>query len=486
MMKYRLRSIRARLMLIFSITFLGLFGLLYLGTRLFIEDYYVSSNMKNMEQVIDSALENGNVRPVEMIPEIERMTGANVDVFEGSGRVIGYMPTPNQNSVIDSDVVVAYNRQLGETPGSSFFDMEKNDDINASRILYVRRLDNGNILIAAKAMGFVQEALRMYFAFMQRASVVVFIIGIIILFFITRWLTKPIIEMNKVTLKMANLDFDHQLLVQSEDEIGQLKNSINSMAHSLSTSIDALTDVNAQLEIELSKERSLEKMSRRFVSDVSHELKNPLASMMSYTDGLIHGIPKTEETKQEYYQILLDETNRMNRLVKDLLDLSAYESGSYTLNREAFALGELVFSAKERFDHLYNRSDVSFKYEAIPDDRLYADRSRINQVIVNLLSNAYKHVDHEGQIQVHLSQENDLTSLNICNTGKEIPKEERDKIWQSFYQVETENQGNGLGLSIVKSIIELHGGTCRCYVTKKNQVIFNCFEVTLQKTVVLQ
>lgn len=483
MMKYRLRSIRARLMLIFSITFLGLFGLLYLGTRLFIEDYYVSSNMKNIEQVIDSTLDNGTGRPVEMIPEIEKMTGANLDVFEATGRVIGYVPTPNQNSVIGSDMVLAYNRQLGETPGSSFFDMEENDDITASRIIYVRRLDNGNMLIAVKAMGFVQEASRMYFAFMQRASVVVFIIGMMILFFITRWLTRPIIEMNKVTLKMANLDFDHQLMVESQDEIGQLKGSINSMAHSLSTSIDTLRDLNAQLETELSKERNLEKMRRRFVSDVSHELKNPLASMMSYTDGLIHGIPKTEETKQEYYQILMDETNRMNRLVKDLLDLSAYESGSYTLNRETFTLGELVFSAKERFDHLYHTSDVSFKYEAIPDDRIYADRSRINQVIVNLLSNAYKHVDQMGQIQVLLSQENDVTTLVICNTGKAIPEEERDKIWESFYQVETENQGNGLGLSIVKSIIGLHGGTCRCYVKKSEQAIYNCFEVTLRKAV---
>ena len=315
----------------------------------------------------------------------------------------------------------------------------------------------------------------MFFRFMLLSSSIVYLAGFVIIFFISRNLSRPVIEMKRITHKMANLEFDEKLIVKGSDEIGELITSVNQMAVNLSEAIDALHASNEKLELELSKERSLEKMRRRFVSDVSHELKNPISVILGYADGLIQNIPKTEEARQEYFKIIADEANGMNALVKNLLDLSSYEAGTFTLNKETFDLSELIESTVKRLRYLADDKEVHLEFQSNNRHELTADKLRIGQVINNLLGNAFQYVNDDGTIRIAMEQSDGRTKLTVGNTGPVIPAKDLELIWNSFYQVKTGHGGSGLGLAIVKSIVELHCGSCRAYV----QDGFNCFEVVL-------
>ncbi len=217
-------------------------------------------------------------------------------------------------------------------------------------------------------------------------------------------------------------------------------------------------------------------MRRRFVSDVSHELKkNPISMILGYADGLVQKIPKTEATKEEYYGIIVDEASRMHKLVKDLLDLSGYESGTFTIDVEPFIVNELIDNALERLGFMTDEKTVHIDYDIDKQYTLTADRLRTSQIIINLLSNAFKHVNDNGIIKIELSRQKEGLKILIANTGELIPDKELDQIWNSFYQVDTESKGNGLGLAIVKSIVKLHEGSCRAYT----QDVYNCFEIIL-------
>jgi signal transduction histidine kinase len=197
---------------------------------------------------------------------------------------------------------------------------------------------------------------------------------------------------------------------------------------------------------------------------------------MSYSEGLLQGIPKNESLRKEYYDIIRDEADRMNRLVKDLLDLSGYESGTFTIEKSPFVVNDLIDETVERFT--YTMADkaitIVFKERENPFT-LLADRLRVGQILSNLLSNAFKHVNEGGTIRISLESVSEKTKMTISNTGALIPEAALEDIWHSFYQVDTESEGNGLGLAIVKSIVQLHQGSCRAYTTEAE----NCFEIML-------
>lgn len=414
----------------------------------------------------------GSINSEQLINETRSNTGAELSLWNPEFLPIrqGIMTRPNLSL---EEMRSVFKEAAVNTSNPEYFDIIQNPNDNNRRLLYIHLLKNGDILIMTKAMGLLGEANNMFSAFMLRASVVVYVIGFVLIFIVSGFFSRPVVKIANITRKMANLDFGEKLKVKSNDEIGELMTSINLMADDLSGAIGHLNDVNRKLERELSKEKSLEKMRRRFVSDVSHELKNPISIILGYADGLIRHMPKTEKEREEYCGIIADEAKRMNQLVKDLLDLSAYESGTFAIEKMQFDVNTLIEDALERFEHLYENKQLHIVYEEEKRYEIYGDRLRTGQVIINLLGNAFKYVNENGIIRICVVQQDKKFRLEIANTGSLLGEKELDLIWNSFYQVDTENHGNGLGLAIVKSIVELHQGSCRAYV----QDGFNCFEV---------
>lgn len=471
MKRMNLNGLRTRTMVIFSATFLLLMLLLPMTTNIFFKDYYLRSNENNMRRW---ALEYiGEERDDSDLQWLRRASGGQVYLFRPGQDVQGWRednPSTAPSRPIIAGEMVKRLHELAATRGARGYFMADED-----RMYFAVMAKKGQLLVMTKQMGLLEEAEKMFDAFILRVAAVIYLIGIVVIYFITKHLTKPILDMAQMTAKVATLEFGEALEPKGADETRQLMASINTMSDNLKGTIEALNQANEQLAQELSKERSLEKMRRQFVSDVSHELKNPLAMVIGYADGLKQGIVKTETGRQDYYDIILDESQRMNRLVKDLLELSGYESGTFTIERETFILENLVGEVIERFDHVMNDRSIQVMYDDTIGHELYADRLRIHQVLVNLLDNAYKHVNESGTIRIDRQKTEEGLKLTISNTGVLMPEDALEDIWNSFYQVNTQSKGNGLGLAIVKSIVKLHGGRCVAYVKDG----FNCFEVVI-------
>ena len=468
------KTIRNKILLVFSLAFFVLLIVLFLVNRVFLVDYFISTNNRSMRSAAMRFVQDFRSGDADAaVDALTKSTGARVYLLNEDLQPIGAQAA-RQNALpfSENDGKMLYENASAK---AGYFTVLGGDVLDEQTMVYALIFGNGTMLVLTKAMGLVGEASRMFFSFMMLSSVVVYLIGLGIIFLIARNLSRPVAELNRVTRKMANLEFDETLAVKGGDELAELTHSVNQMAGKLSGTIGALHQSNERLEKELSKERSLEKMRRRFVADVSHELKNPISVILGYADGLRQNVPKTKKDQQEYYEIIADEASGMNDLVKNLLDLSSYESGSFTLKKENFSLRELAGQTMERFNYIQNEKDVRIDLIADGPCELTADRLRMGQVLGNLLGNAFKYVDDHGSIRIAIQQSDEEMKLTVANSGPLIPAKELELIWSSFYQVNTQRSGKGLGLAIVKSIVELHGGTTRAYTEDG----FNCFEVVV-------
>ncbi|PLX31879.1 MAG: two-component sensor histidine kinase, partial [Clostridiales bacterium] len=227
--------------------------------------------------------------------------------------------------------------------------------------------------------------------------------------------------------------------------------------------LNGLRDANAKLTEDIERERRLEKMRRRFVSSVSHELKNPISMIQAYADGLRHNIAKDPEAMAEYAEIISDESDKMASLIKDLLDLSAYESGTFTINKAWFDFASLVKESSERQKKLFDEKGVGLETRLPEKAMIYGDALRMEQILSNFLANALRHSDEGGKVKVSLENSREGSRLRVYNTGSPIEENEIENIWTSFYKIRNSGldpaAGTGLGLAIVRAIVDLHGGS---------------------------
>ena len=274
-------------------------------------------------------------------------------------------------------------------------------------------------------------------------------------FFMGRFISKPISELNISAKHMANLDFSSPCLVSSADEFGELSISLNTMAENLQQALSRLNDANTQLEQDVEKERLLLAERKELVDSLSHEMKTPLGIIRAYTEGLQD---ETDEAKkQKYTRVIISEVERMNNLIETLLDLSALESGATRLTATRFDFVELVETVAGRLLVDTPDTDFELQYE-LPNRKTYvqADMKRMEQVLNNLLVNAKKNVHPGGILRLELIEDNRMLNFSIFNQGRPIPADNLPKIWTKFYRDSTaEYSGSGLGLSIVAQILSM-------------------------------
>lgn len=253
--------------------------------------------------------------------------------------------------------------------------------------------------------------------------------------------TKPLKFMSEAAKNMANGDFSKRVPVFSDDEIGELSISFNNMADSLS---------------------KLEGMRRSFIGNVSHELRTPMTTIAGFIDGIIDGtIPKD---KQNYYlKIISEEVKRLSRVVETMLNISRLESGSVTLNKTKFDLSNTLINvvvSRESSIEEYNLQIEGL--DTLKKAEIYADFDLIYQVIYNLVDNAVKFTNEGGKINFAVYNNKTEVELAIKNTGEGIPTEKLNLIFDRFYKTDKSRSNDknsaGLGLFIVKTIVNLHSG----------------------------
>ena len=242
------------------------------------------------------------------------------------------------------------------------------------------------------------------------------------------------------------------------DELYRLENYAADSRQELS---EAKNEIK-QLQTALDYAHHAEENRKQLISNITHELKTPLAVIHSYVEGLQGGIARGKEEK--YLAVILEETERMDNMVLQMLDLSRLEAGKVRLAAEQFSLSKLTGAVVEKFLPMLETKEIELHYESAEDFMITADEERIRQVVTNLVSNAVKYTDQGGIIRIRIYLCGRDTRFTIENTAAPLSEEALSKVWDSFYRADPSRTepGTGLGLTLVKNIVELHRG--RCYV----------------------
>lgn len=324
-------------------------------------------------------------------------------------------------------------------------------------------LSDGNYYVVRYPMSNIEEAARISLRFYFLIGAVMLALSALVIRQITKRLTKPIIELNDLSKRMADMDFEAKYISGGEDEIGQLGQSMNIMSTRLERSISELKSANARLEKELEEKVQIDEMRREFLSNVSHELKTPIALVQGYAEGLKEMV-QDPQSRDYYCDVIIDEANKMNHLVRQLLSLDQLESGRDELEVTRFDICELIRGVLTSADIMIKKKNADIVCDLSKPVYVWGDEFKIEQVLTNYISNALNHLDGDNKIHINCEEKDGIVTTTVFNTGKPIPKEDLDNIWTKFYKVDKartrEYGGSGIGLSIVKAIMDLHRQKC--------------------------
>jgi signal transduction histidine kinase len=257
---------------------------------------------------------------------------------------------------------------------------------------------------------------------------------------------------------MKHLDFDAKYTGRDKTEIAVLGNNINELSETLENKISELKTANNELLKDIERKDKVDEMRREFLSNVSHELKTPIALIQGYAEGLKEGINSDDESRDFYCDVIMDEANKMNIMVKKLLTLNQLECGNDVVSMERFDIIALIKNYIASSDILLKQKNISVRMEDYPSVYVWGDEFKVEEVFMNYFSNAINHAEGENVIDVKVQKQDGKIRISVFNTGIPIPQDSVEHLWEKFYKVDKartrEYGGSGIGLSIVKAIME--------------------------------
>jgi two-component system, OmpR family, sensor histidine kinase VanS len=321
-----------------------------------------------------------------------------------------------------------------------------------------------NIVLLRTNFDSIEESAAVANQFLAYVGVAAVILGSFAMFIFSKKFTKPILDLAAIAKSMTDLNFEVKYKVESMDEIGKLGSSINTLSDKLESTITELKQANNELLTDIQKKTEIDEMRKEFLSNVSHELKTPISLIQGYAEGLKENINEDEESRDFYCEVIIDEANKMNQMVKKLLSLNELEFGNNQINFERFDIVSMIRTVLNSTEILFKQKEVILHFDQEEPVYVWADEYLIEQVVTNYISNALNHVSDKKIIEIKLIPRGDTVRIAVFNTGENIPEEDIDKIWIKFYKVDKartrEYGGSGIGLSIVKAILKSHNREC--------------------------
>ncbi|MCM1246757.1 MAG: HAMP domain-containing histidine kinase [Roseburia sp.] len=361
-------------------------------------------------------------------------------------------------------------KQLGNVFDENYQLLKKTDQYELFKV-YDERMDSNYIELVGGVKGdywvyvrsnyqSIRESAAISNEFLIYVGIVVIILCVLIMIFVSNRYTKPILALARLARKMEELNFNVRYEENRKDEIGVLGHSMNSLSDKLQETISELKTANNELQLDLQRRSEQEKMRQEFLANVSHELKTPIALIQGYAEGLQENVNDDPESRDFYCEVIVDEADKMNKMVKKLLSLNQLEFGNGQVHLEHFDVQEIVKSVIASSDILFKQKEITLSFAEREPVYVWADEYMTEEVVMNYVSNAVNHIGGDRMIEIRLRSMEGRVRISVFNTGEQIPEEELDKIWDKFYKVDKartrEYGGNGIGLSIVKAIMEAH------------------------------
>lgn len=326
--------------------------------------------------------------------------------------------------------------------------------------------DYDTFFLMSMPLSNISEGVNVATRFLFITGLMGLMIGALIMYIVAWRVTKPIIRLSKLSDKMASLNFedryDKERYRVSYNEINDLGNSMNSMAEMLEAYIGELKDANAKLQEDIEEKIRIDEARKEFIANVSHELKTPIALIEGYAEGLVEGLAEDKDSRDYYCNVIMDEAVKMNRMVRELTSLISYEFGNNTPDLTDFNICDLIRSVTESLSIKLEEKGAKLKTELPESLMVRADEFKIEEVYTNYLNNAINHLDGERNITVRAVEDDKRITVYVYNDGMPIPEESIPHLWEKFYKVDKARTraygGSGIGLSIVKAIMDAHGG----------------------------
>ncbi len=465
-----LSSVKVKLFLTLSTTVLLIILFLIIVNNFALEKFYLYKKQNTLKSVYESLNDYYKTpgQDNDLQTELEKLSiKNNFDILIKDNNGINlYTTNKNFSTVIGSINDILDKVQSGkELESNDNFTIKKQRDSKngLSYMMLSGKLENGYFLYIRIPLNSIQDSVSISNNFLLMMAGFTILIASIMVIIVSKKFTEPILELNNIAKKMSNLDFSQKYKVtNARDEINNLGRSINTMSDKLERTIKQLRNSNIELERDIEEKSKIDEMRKTFISDVSHELKTPIALIQGYSEGLLENVNNDEESRKFYAEVILDETNKMDKLVKQLLELMKLEYGKREFNNKEFNIVELEKEVIRKTNVMIEEKQAEIKFDENQDIRVFADDFYIEQVLTNYLTNAIKNVkEMYGEKYIKISNEINKEEQKVCikvfNTGEQISEENLNRIWNRFYKADEsrhrEDGGTGIGLAFVKAIM---------------------------------
>ncbi|HBF86193.1 MAG TPA: hypothetical protein DDW54_00780 [Clostridiales bacterium] len=438
-MKRKYKKMKFGILLYFMLFTAIIISLVWIFQMLFLEGFYQNAKTESMKKIGSSLSSCESVDSVEFSEKVTESAeqGISVYVFRNSDLIY---PSDAEIGKNCSDAIEKAVNAFKISEKNAYFEINSvyGKDAECS-FVYVTKL-NGDFLVLTSSRENIVETLNIVRLQLLTITVLVVLIGIIISWYLSVKISKPIDEMSKTAAKWASGD-----------------NTVSFVTGSRYAELNEFADTLNFAKEEISKS---ERLLRDLLANVSHDLKTPLTMIKAYAEMIKDISGNNKEKRERHTQVIIDEADRLTMLVNDILDLSKLQSDVDALELSEINLSDLTEKVIARFSPFVENDGYKIENHVAPDLITYADENKIERVLYNLIGNSVNYTGEDKTVKVFLTADNDKILLEIIDTGKGISEENINSIWERYYRFSETNtrpvKGTGLGLSIVKTILDAH------------------------------
>jgi len=464
------RSLKWQMTVIFVGLVICMLLIFYIANNSFLEQYYVYNKTNDFKEIfaeVEEAVTNGSLKDESTKSELTWVVErGNISLLITDEAIDEYVYNNAHDTPLLYVKLMRYALNQQEDIQQEMIESTSNYNITkslepANKTEYlemVGQFQNGGWFIMRSPLESIRESVKIYNKFLIYVGILVTALSVLLIWFFSKRLTKPILELTAVSRKMTELDFDAKYSSGGIDEIGILGANFNLMSEKLETTISELKNANYELQRDIEQKEKMEEVRTEFLGNVSHELKTPIALIQGYAEGLKESINADSESRDFYCDVIMDEANKMNQMVRNLIALNQVEAGDDETILERFDISALIRGVLQSCDILIQQRNVTLNFRQDAPVYVWGDQFKVEQVVRNYVSNALNHVDNEKVIEIKIIVNEEKAIISVFNTGSPVPEEDVERIWDKFFKVDKahtrEYGGNGIGLSIVKAIME--------------------------------
>ena len=456
------------------------FGTVVIGWFLnsaFLEKYYFYNKQKELLgsfREIDAAASEGILGSSDFDIPFERIcTNGNISIIimNQNGGILRSSALNEKNFLVElSQMIFGVNPNYANIIKSTEdYTLERLTDerMQSDYLVLWGILSDGSYIYMRTALESIRESAAITNRFFLWMGIASSLLCVIVIIFVSKSISRPIMELSEISKKMSKLDIDvkYKAKRNTAREIDQLGNHMNELSEKLELTISELKAANNELLNDIERKEQIDSMRKEFLSNVSHELKTPLALIQGYAEGLTECVGDDDpENRRFYCDVIVDESAKMNRMVQKLLTLNQLEFGNDVVEMTRFNITELIAGVVQATARLAEQENIRILFEEQEAAYVWADEVKVEEVITNFLSNAMHYAQGEKVIRIFYTRKAGVLRISVYNTGKQIPEEDIDRIWDKFYKVDKartrEYGGSGIGLSIVKAIMDSFHQPC--------------------------